>query len=367
MRYRRAAERRDPPAPDRRGARPRRGDGRDRDDSRGRRCLDARRVHRAAPGCSRRPVDALEQRLASDKAALLRLACTCRRDDLDGVVRAVRQFVPRMPGGSKGSVVAPPRNGWIGVYDELTDRNPEMLRRLAREISDRMGAVVLQLGVEEGQVVRFVLLERGRVMDEYLSVPEYYGEVPPGDVISLAANPTVVARLTGADPGEVRRVITHREEPGRAPARRASWRRQWARCSESRAETTDTSGPGRSPARSTSRASERPPSSARLPARRAHVGGTDPGARAGRLRGDRAEPAGNANLTRASRAGRRAILELLPGDFVPVGHLDGRLPRLRALAPGAEADPGARPRRHAGKRRRRSRPGGTRRDDPPPP
>ena len=138
-------------------------------------------------------------------------------DDLDGVIRAVRQFVPRMPGGSKGSVVAPPRNGWIGVYDELTDRNPEMLRRLAREISDRMGAVVLLLGVEEGQVVRFVLLERGRTMDEYLSVPEYYGEVPPGDVISLAANPTVVARLTGADAAEVRRVIVTGTSPEELP------------------------------------------------------------------------------------------------------------------------------------------------------
>jgi hypothetical protein len=70
-----------------------------------------------------------------------------------------------------------------------------------------MGAVVLLLGVEEGQVVRFVLFERGRVMDEYLSVPEHHGELPPGDVIALSANPTVVARLTGADPGEVRRVV----------------------------------------------------------------------------------------------------------------------------------------------------------------
>jgi hypothetical protein len=80
-----------------------------------------------------------------------------------------------------------------------------------------MGAVVLQLGVEEGQVVRFVLLERGRTMDEYLSVPEYYGEVPPGDVISLAANPTVVARLTGADPAEVRRVAVNGKSPAELP------------------------------------------------------------------------------------------------------------------------------------------------------
>jgi len=151
-------------------------------------------------------VDALEKRLASDKAPSYG-SVHVQTDDLDGVVRAVRQFVPRMPGGSKGSVVAPPQNGWIAVYDELTDRNPEMLRRLAREISDRMGAVVLLLGVEEEMVVRFVLFERGRIMDEYLSVPEYYGEVPPGDVISLAANPTVVARLTGAEPADVRRLV----------------------------------------------------------------------------------------------------------------------------------------------------------------
>ena len=54
-------------------------------------------------------------------------------------------------------------------------------------------------------------------MDEYLSVPEYYGEVPPGDVISLAANPTVVARLTGADPAEVRRVIRNGASPDELP------------------------------------------------------------------------------------------------------------------------------------------------------
>ncbi len=161
-------------------------------------------------------VASLEQRLSGDRAPSYG-SVHVQTDDLDGVVRAVRQFVPRLPGGSKGSVVAPPRNGWIGVYDELTDRNPEMLRRLARELSDRMGAVVLLLGVEEAQVVRFVLLERGRTMDEYLSVPEHYGEVAPGDVISLAANPTVVARLTGANPAEVRRVILTAKSPDELP------------------------------------------------------------------------------------------------------------------------------------------------------
>lgn len=125
-------------------------------------------------------------------------------DELEAVIRAVRQFVPRLPGGSRGSAVAPPRNGWTAIYDELCDREPAMLRRLALEISDRMGAVVCAIGIEEGAVVRFVLFERGRIVDEYASLPEYHGPLPPGDVIALGANPTVVARLTGADPQRVR-------------------------------------------------------------------------------------------------------------------------------------------------------------------
>jgi hypothetical protein len=65
---------------------------------------------------------------------------------------------------------------------------------------------VLTLGVEESAVVRYVLWDRGGVADEYASVPEYFGELPPGDVIALAANPTVAQRLTGADPSRVRAV-----------------------------------------------------------------------------------------------------------------------------------------------------------------
>jgi GNAT superfamily N-acetyltransferase len=141
-------------------------------------------------------------------------------DDLAGVERAVRQFVPRLPGRSRGSLVAPPRNGWIAVYDDVCDRDPSMLRRLAAELSDRMGAVVLALGVEHDEVVRFVLLEAGRVVDEYLSVPEHYGHLPPGDVIALAANPRVVARLTGADPAAVRAAARTANSPAALPSPR---------------------------------------------------------------------------------------------------------------------------------------------------
>lgn len=127
-------------------------------------------------------------------------------DDQAAVERAVRQFVPRLPGRSQGSLVSAARNGWVSIYDEACDREPSDLARLARELAERMGAVVLRLGVEADAVVRYALHEGGRIVDEYLSVPEHFGPLPPGDVIAFQANPTVVARLTGVSPSAIRAV-----------------------------------------------------------------------------------------------------------------------------------------------------------------
>jgi ribosomal protein S18 acetylase RimI-like enzyme len=161
----------------------------------------------------------LEARLGRQEASSFG-SIHVQSDDLNGVDQAVRQFVPRLPGNSRGSLVAPPRHGWIAVYDDVCDRNPDMLRRLAKELSDRMGAVVLLLGVERDELVRMILFEHGRIVDEYLSVPEFYGPLPPGDVVGLAANPRVVSRLTGADPEAVRRIAVTASSPAElAPAR----------------------------------------------------------------------------------------------------------------------------------------------------
>jgi ribosomal protein S18 acetylase RimI-like enzyme len=161
----------------------------------------------------------LEERLGSQESASFG-SIHIQSDDLSTVEQAVRKFVPRLPGGSRGSLVAPPRRGWIAVYDDVCDRNPEMLRRLARELSDRMGAVTLLLGVEREELVRMILFERGRIVDEYLSVPEFYGPLPPGDVVGLAANPTVISRLTGADPETVRHVARTAPSPADLPPAR---------------------------------------------------------------------------------------------------------------------------------------------------
>lgn len=125
-------------------------------------------------------------------------------DDVDVIARTVEMLVPRLPGRSAGSIVTQPRGGYVTVYDDVCDRDPAMLRRLAKEISSRTGLVVITIGIEEEAVVRMILFDRGGIVDEYASVPEFHGPLPPGEVVALHANPVVVERYTGASQASVR-------------------------------------------------------------------------------------------------------------------------------------------------------------------
>jgi ribosomal protein S18 acetylase RimI-like enzyme len=140
-------------------------------------------------------------------------------DDQSAVERAVARFVPRIS-ASSATVVARPHNGWVAVYDEVADRGPDELQRLGRELSNVTGAVAIAIGVEQEQVLRYRAFDHGRMVDEYLSVPDFHGPIPPGDAVGMRANPTVMARLTGADPDAVRRVARTAGTPVELPPAR---------------------------------------------------------------------------------------------------------------------------------------------------
>ena len=161
------------------------------------------------------PIDVLEQRLVRASGPTFG-SVHVQTDDVDVVERAVQKELPRL-GRSAGTSVTGPRNGWIVVHDELLDREPKSLRALAKELSYVTGGVVLAIGVESGAVVRYSLFDRGGAVDEYASVPDYFEPLPPGDVIALGANPTVLSRLTGANPARVRQVIRTAATPAELP------------------------------------------------------------------------------------------------------------------------------------------------------
>jgi ribosomal protein S18 acetylase RimI-like enzyme len=161
-------------------------------------------------------IDRLEARVAEREAAPSYGSIHVQTDD----ERTVRQILDRVvPRSAGGIVVTPPRNGWTGVYVECCDEDRAAHRRLARELSEAMG-VVVAFSLEEEAVVRFLLFDAGRMVDEYLSVPEYYGPLERVDVLGLAANPTLVARLTGADPGRVRTVARIADSASELPPAR---------------------------------------------------------------------------------------------------------------------------------------------------
>lgn len=136
-------------------------------------------------------------------------------DDQAAVTKLVQRLVPRVL-TSRETVVSPPRNGWIAVYDEVAQRDPDKLRALGRELSSASAHVTITIGVEYARIVHLIAMERGRLMDEYVSVPSLRN-VAPGDAIALRANPTVLSRLTGADPGRIRSVARAAESPDELP------------------------------------------------------------------------------------------------------------------------------------------------------
>jgi ribosomal protein S18 acetylase RimI-like enzyme len=160
-------------------------------------------------------IDELEQRLAGAGGGESYASIHIQTDDAEPVQAAVAKYLPRF--GGSNATVGLPRNGWISVRAGLIDRDREARERLASELSNATAAVVCTLAIEDGKLVRYVLYERGSVVDEYQSVPEYYGPVPPGDAVALRANPTVVARLTGADPARVRAVARTASSPSELP------------------------------------------------------------------------------------------------------------------------------------------------------
>jgi len=155
------------------------------------------------------PLAQLEQRLAPSTGPTFGFVHV-QTDDVEKVKRDAVKVLRLEPEVKVGT-------GWVRVRADATDEDPVKLKALAKELSYTTGGVVLSLGVEQGVVVRYDLFDKGADVDEYLSVPEYFGPLPPGDVYSLGANATVVARLTGADPKQVREVARTAAAPSDLP------------------------------------------------------------------------------------------------------------------------------------------------------
>ncbi len=161
------------------------------------------------------PLEALSRRLV-ERTGPSSGTVYVQTDDEGRVAASTRKFLPRL-GRPQGTEVSSTGTGWVAVREPLLDGDPKFLQRLAQELSLTTGSITIALGIERGAAVHYAIYDRGGMVDEYLSVPELYGPLPPGDVIALRANPRVVSRLTGADPDQVRDVAVTADTPEELP------------------------------------------------------------------------------------------------------------------------------------------------------
>ena len=155
------------------------------------------------------PLAELEQRLAPAEGPTFGFVHV-QTDDVEKVRRDAAKVL-------RDEAEVEVEGNWVRVRSAATDADPARLKSLAKELSYTTGGVVLSLGIERGVVVRYDLFDKGADVDEYMSVPEFYGPLPPGDAYALGANATVVGRLTGADPRRVREVVRTAASPGELP------------------------------------------------------------------------------------------------------------------------------------------------------
>ena len=155
------------------------------------------------------PIDELELRLAPPDGPTFGFVHV-QTDDVEKVKRDAAKVLRLEPDVEV-------EGNWVRVRSDVTDEDPERLKTLAKELSYTTGGVTLSLGIQRGVVVRYDLFDRGADVDEYLSVPEYFTPLPPGDAYALGANATVVGRLTGADPRRVREVARNAASPAELP------------------------------------------------------------------------------------------------------------------------------------------------------
>jgi hypothetical protein len=75
------------------------------------------------------------------------------------------------------AVVAPPRNGCVVVFDEQSDeQDAKLISALASRLSRQFQCPVLATLNHDDDLLWYQLHENGKLIDEYVSSPGYFGE-----------------------------------------------------------------------------------------------------------------------------------------------------------------------------------------------
>jgi hypothetical protein len=90
--------------------------------------------------------------------------------------------------------VSPPKNGWITLYDEISDQQDAYeIGRLGSELSAQLKAVVFAFVVNDSAMFVYYLFDNGDLLDEYNSAPPPTSEDADADQkVRFAGRPDIL-------------------------------------------------------------------------------------------------------------------------------------------------------------------------------
>ena len=146
-------------------------------------------------------VSAFRQRSVADVADTIRAYCSKHGTSAE----------PCSPGELAGSDDAcwfVPRNGWTTVlWPSFFNIHDEPF---CRDASHNLSTLVSTVHVYDGDYWAHFLFEKGRLLDRFCSLPDYFsGEGEPIESESWAGDAELIASRTGADPQVLRRYLVH--------------------------------------------------------------------------------------------------------------------------------------------------------------
>jgi WD40 repeat protein len=110
-----------------------------------------------------------------------------RSDDRDGV----RSAVEEVSGKEQRFLLGPPLNGWVSIYPEGGGQDFGVVGELARRLR---GEIVAML-VHDDDIFAYEYYRDGERVDQYNSVPDYFGEVSEEEKHELRGRPETFGHL----------------------------------------------------------------------------------------------------------------------------------------------------------------------------
>lgn len=100
----------------------------------------------------------------------------------------VKAALSQLPGAY--GYITQPKQGWVSVYESrCSDQDGEWIAQVTQQISKQIKGVAVAYLIHDGDFLEYWLCDRGKLIDRYNSVPDYFGDRPSAELKKIAGQP----------------------------------------------------------------------------------------------------------------------------------------------------------------------------------